>query len=105
MPAPIEQGVNPTFLVTRQDDRPAAEIGRLVVIRLRQLGLVHQIDPSAPEHLHHLLIEEGSIGIHTSVDAVIVHQIEHVSVAGDVNGVYTRDLFRRAQSTLAPPTR
>src|SRR5437870_3517085 len=74
MTTPVEQGIETAPSVAGDDDGTPAHLARLEVARGGNLALVRQVDPGAPEDLHHLLFEDGGIGVHRSVDAVLPDQ-------------------------------
>jgi hypothetical protein len=65
VPALVEQGADLAALVADHDERVVDDVAQHVVAGLRDLGLMGQIDPGAPEHVlaleleHLLLVEDG----------------------------------------------
>jgi hypothetical protein len=60
--AGIDEGAQLAIAVARNDDELAAHPGREVVVLVRDLALVRQVDPVAFEDVLHLELKEPGIG-------------------------------------------
>src|ERR1700686_1552614 len=58
MTAGIDEGIHLIIPVARDEDRLTADIGREIVVLIRDLALVRQINPVALEDVLHLEFEE-----------------------------------------------
>src|SRR6202035_5030850 len=82
--AAVEQRANLSARIPQQDDRAQAQPHRDVVVVLRDLALVPEIDPDRAEDVGHLGLEDRGIGVDQAVDAVLPDKlVPVVEVARD----------------------
>src|ERR1700731_183279 len=70
MTAGIDEGVDLVILVARDEDRLTADVGREIVVLVRNLALVCQIDSVALEDVLYLEFEDARIGEDFTTDTV-----------------------------------
>ena len=75
MGAAVEQRADFSLRVPQQDDRAQAKPRGDVIIVIRNLALVSEIDPHRAEDVHHLGLEDRGIGVDQPVDAVLLHEV------------------------------
>ena len=95
MAARIDEGVQLTVAIAGNEDGLMAYIGREIVVLVRDLALVRQINPVALEDVHYLEFEDFRIGEDVATDAVdTVHRvILHRRVEGFLYSVEHRFLL------------
>jgi hypothetical protein len=72
--ASVEQPVERSVPVSRQDDRPESQIRELEVVGLRQLALMPEISPGPTEYSNHLIGEHTGIGIGETVNPTSLNE-------------------------------
>ena len=101
MGAAVEQPVQPAVGIAGEDQPAQAQPGRDEVVRFRQLALVGEIDPGAPEDPLHLGNEDVGIGVERAMDPMGLYQSVEI-VHGVTCGLYSTNENLRtspAQST------
>ena len=82
MGAAVEQRADLAVRVAQQDDRAQAQPRRDVVVVVRDLALVAEIDPDRAEDVGHLGLEDRRIGVDQPMDAILLHQLVPVVEVG-----------------------
>ena len=104
MGAAVEQRADFAVGVAQQDDRAQAQPRGDVVVVVRDLALVPDIDPDRAEDVGHLGLEDRRIGVDQAMDAILLDQlVPVVEVGASRSG--TRDLVPAWHAFLAPRSR
>ena len=69
--AGVDEGVQLAVPVARDEDRLPAHVHREVVVLVRDLGLMGEVDPVALPNMLHLQLEELGIGEDVPCDAIV----------------------------------
>jgi hypothetical protein len=80
--AAIEQRADFSLRVPQQDDRAQPQPHGDVVVVLRDLALVPEIDPYRAEDIGHLGLEDRRVGIDQPVDAIFLDEFVPVVKIG-----------------------
>ena len=67
--AGVDETVELVVLVAGDEHRLTTDLGRVVVVDLRQLALVGEVDPVALEDVFHLEVEQLPVGEHLTLAA------------------------------------
>src|SRR5262249_36778671 len=72
--APVDEHGDRAVGAAHHDDGLGADAARDVVARSRNLAVVADEDPAAPEDALHLFFEDAWIGVERGVDAIVLHE-------------------------------
>jgi hypothetical protein len=75
MCAAVIQRADRAFVIARDDQRTQAELAGDVIVGVRNLTLVREIDPRAAEDVPHLGIEDRRVRVEQLVHSVILHEL------------------------------
>ena len=82
MGAAVEQRADFSVGIAQQDDRPQAELGGDVIVVVRDLAVVAEIDPDRAPDVGQLRLEDRRVGVDQAVDAVLLDQFVPVVEIG-----------------------